>query len=627
MKKLLLLLLLLPSVSFADRLGSLRSDAQVLLSTQAIASSTSTVGVYPATSTASFPYSLTASSITWTSKLIGQHVYDNIEAEAIDLRNRFLINSAGNTVFTFDGTPTFDRPTSFTNVIDNTGTNAGLNGNWGIFSGSVTVASTMTVASIIIATNTYFNQALVINGDIFIPDGATSGIRTWSLDGKNGSGSSDALTIKTGPAANSFVSATPNAGTFSITGGTGAYHEFTQTINNGGNGGGINLTAGNAGDGKGGTSRTLGGSGGNIIIISGNAGISLSSGASVSTNFAGGSGGSLIFTSGTGGSTDIPGIRAGAGGNFQFSAGVGGTITNNAGPGLTGGTGGSFTFTGGGGGANSATGDGPDIGGNGGPLTFNGGTGGQAFNATIKTSGGGGNLTLNGGAAGTTGSGSTSGNPGALILRGGNSTGSGTLVPGATIYMIGGDGLSRGNILLGVDSTLATGGMVAIISTSPKTALTVGGGITATSSVTANSFWLDNGTQLTSVSSVTLANGRAVAQTAAVSTVTMCSIGGSDLSLEVSANVLISTSSLEGFTVDLTYTDENGNSQNVPLTFYVNPNSFTSSIGFTFGAVPYQGLPFHIRVKANTNVVVATVGTFTGCTYNVEGIIRKLGEN
>jgi len=77
MKIKLALLISMVSVSaFADRLGSLRSSADVLLTTQAL--SASTISVYPASSTASFPFGYAASTATYgnaSSTSFGNHPY------------------------------------------------------------------------------------------------------------------------------------------------------------------------------------------------------------------------------------------------------------------------------------------------------------------------------------------------------------------------------------------------------------------------------------------------------------------------------------------------------------------------------------------------------------------------
>ncbi len=41
------------------------------------------------------------------------------------------------------------------------------------------------------------------------------------------------------------------------------------------------------------------------------------------------------------------------------------------------------------------------------------------------------------------------------------------------------------------------------------------------------------------------------------------------------------------------------------------------------GSGPYGGVPLHIRAKASTAITLATTGTFTTVTYNVEGVIKQ----
>ena len=51
----------------------------------------------------------------------------------------------------------------------------------------------------------------------------------------------------------------------------------------------------------------------------------------------------------------------------------------------------------------------------------------------------------------------------------------------------------------------------------------------------------------------------------------------------------------------------------------------TTSITNTNGAVPYEGVPFHIRAKAATSITVRTqaAGVYTSVVYNAEGIIKQ----
>lgn len=89
MKKLLYLLFLLPSLSLADRLGSLNANSNVLLSTQA--GSGGGVTVYSATATASFPFGFSASTVTLSSATVTGHLISNSSV--------FLGGSTGSSLF------------------------------------------------------------------------------------------------------------------------------------------------------------------------------------------------------------------------------------------------------------------------------------------------------------------------------------------------------------------------------------------------------------------------------------------------------------------------------------------------------------------------------------------------
>lgn len=118
--------------------------------------------------------------------------------------------------------------------------------------------------------------------------------------------------------------------------------------------------------------------------------------------------------------------------------------------------------------------------------------------------------------------------------------------------------------------------------------------------------------------------GRATSQTAANASVATYTLGATDASFEVSANVLVTTSSAEAFTVTCTYTSEDDTSRVLTLNFSLLAGTLGTSIAFANGAVPYEGVPLHIRCKASTAVTIATTGTFTGSTYNVEGTILQI---
>ena len=120
--------------------------------------------------------------------------------------------------------------------------------------------------------------------------------------------------------------------------------------------------------------------------------------------------------------------------------------------------------------------------------------------------------------------------------------------------------------------------------------------------------------------------GRVTGQTAANASVATYTVGAADGSFYVSANVLVTTSSAESFTATVSYTDEGNTARVVTFNFSNLGGTIGSSIAFANGAVPYEGIPIHIRAKASTAITIKTAagGTYTGCTYNAEGLITQM---
>lgn len=118
--------------------------------------------------------------------------------------------------------------------------------------------------------------------------------------------------------------------------------------------------------------------------------------------------------------------------------------------------------------------------------------------------------------------------------------------------------------------------------------------------------------------------GRATGQTAANTSVATYTLGAADATYRVSANVLVTTSSAEAFTVTCDYTDEGNTARTITLNFQLLAGTIGTAINFANGAVPYEGIPLHIRCKESTAITIKTTGTFTGATYNVEGVISQI---
>lgn len=119
------------------------------------------------------------------------------------------------------------------------------------------------------------------------------------------------------------------------------------------------------------------------------------------------------------------------------------------------------------------------------------------------------------------------------------------------------------------------------------------------------------------------AAGHATGQTAANSNVVTLTVGGADAVYEVSGYILITTSGSESFSLTVDYTDEGNTARTVTIPLIrISTGAFISTTLSASGAVPYPSAMVHIRCKASTNIVIKTAGTFTGCTYSVDGYIE-----
>ncbi len=118
--------------------------------------------------------------------------------------------------------------------------------------------------------------------------------------------------------------------------------------------------------------------------------------------------------------------------------------------------------------------------------------------------------------------------------------------------------------------------------------------------------------------------GRATAQVGANASVATYTVGAADASFIVSANVLVTTATTHNFTVTCAYTDEGNTARTATFNFQTVAGVIGTAITNVGGAVPYASLPVHIRAKAATAITIATTGTFTTVTYNVEGVIQKV---
>lgn len=122
----------------------------------------------------------------------------------------------------------------------------------------------------------------------------------------------------------------------------------------------------------------------------------------------------------------------------------------------------------------------------------------------------------------------------------------------------------------------------------------------------------------------TIVMGRQTAQTAAVASIVTQTVGAADTSYTISANVLVTTATVHSFTVICAYTDEGNTARTLTLQLSTIAGAFVTAITNAQGTVPYEGVPLHIRAIAGSTITLATTGTFTTVTYNVEGAITQL---
>lgn len=129
---------------------------------------------------------------------------------------------------------------------------------------------------------------------------------------------------------------------------------------------------------------------------------------------------------------------------------------------------------------------------------------------------------------------------------------------------------------------------------------------------------------LFSSTSNAVASGRQTAQTAADANVVTYAVPAADHSYLITSNVLVTTSTLHSFTTTCSYTDESNTARVLTLNYSQLTGAFITAITNGTGASAYEGVPVQIRCKASTNIVIATTGTFTGVTYNIESAIIQV---
>lgn len=124
---------------------------------------------------------------------------------------------------------------------------------------------------------------------------------------------------------------------------------------------------------------------------------------------------------------------------------------------------------------------------------------------------------------------------------------------------------------------------------------------------------IDSGVSVIGSVGIARANGKTAAF--ALATFTVPAV---DTTYLVSSNINITTSTLFSFGITCTYTDETNTSRVLNLSFSNLAGTFLQTVTQALGTGAYEGIPLHIRSKANTTIIIQSTGTFTTVTYNFE---------
>lgn len=120
-------------------------------------------------------------------------------------------------------------------------------------------------------------------------------------------------------------------------------------------------------------------------------------------------------------------------------------------------------------------------------------------------------------------------------------------------------------------------------------------------------------------------NDRKTGLTAAQALATY-TVGGSDTTFMVSANINITAVTVASFQTTCTYTDETNTSRTLILNFSQISGTLVQTLTAALGAGAYEGVPLQIRAKAGTTIIISSAagGTYTSITYNLEERIMQL---
>jgi hypothetical protein len=117
---------------------------------------------------------------------------------------------------------------------------------------------------------------------------------------------------------------------------------------------------------------------------------------------------------------------------------------------------------------------------------------------------------------------------------------------------------------------------------------------------------------------------RPAQQVNATVTLATLTVGATDSSYRISANINVTVSTTVTMTVTCSYTDETNTPRVFTMPFFLLTGISVVSITTAQGNIPYASPTIHIRAKAATTITIATAGTVTAVTYTGEGLIDQV---
>ena len=119
-------------------------------------------------------------------------------------------------------------------------------------------------------------------------------------------------------------------------------------------------------------------------------------------------------------------------------------------------------------------------------------------------------------------------------------------------------------------------------------------------------------------------SGRVSAATASTANIASYTVGSSDGTFFVSANVNVTTTGTFSLITNCAYTDETGTSRTLALPLMNPSGTIVSSGSITTSVQPWVGLPVRIRAQAGSTITISATASRVSGVWNAEGDIIQV---